>query len=102
MIAKNVCITRPNPLKGLYKMLNHTKSEQNPLRESLLFSSIKRMHHDGLSNLKNLKTKVVSVIKYSLYTHFLIDVGRRDENYFIRFKSTIVNTKNIRDINFFL
>lgn len=101
MIAKNVCITRPSPLNGLYRMLSHPKSERNPFRESLLFSSIKRMHHDGLLNLKSLSTKVVSVIEYSLYTHFLIDVGGRNDNNFTRFGSTISNVKYFRNINLF-
>ncbi|RNA06448.1 hypothetical protein BpHYR1_000379 [Brachionus plicatilis] len=64
MIAKDVCITRPISSNGIYKMLNHTKSERNPLRESLLFTS------------------VINEREYSLYTHLLIDVGERDPNYF--------------------
>lgn len=102
MISKDVCITRPSPSNGLYKMSNHSKSERNPLRESLLFSSVKRMYQDGLSNLDMLKTKVVNVREYSLFTHFLIEVGERDPNYFERFHSKLSRAEYFTHIgNFF-
>ncbi len=92
MIAKNVCIKRPDKLDALYKMSNHTESERNPVRENLLFSSVKRMSSDGLNDLDSSNVTVVDVKKLALYTHLKIYVGKRSSNYFIKYNKTI--TKN--------
>ncbi|CAF0729395.1 unnamed protein product [Brachionus calyciflorus] len=85
MIAKDVCVKRPDPSNALYKMSNHTASTRNPVRESLLFTSVKRMNNDGLSNLKQLNATVIKQTEYALYTHLAINVGKRDADYFNRF-----------------
>ena len=90
MIAKDVCIKRPDKLDALYKMSNHTESERNPIRENLLFSSVKRMSYDGLNNLDSSNvTSIVSVRKLALYTHLKINVGKRSSDYFIKYNTTI-------------
>lgn len=88
MIAKDVCIERPDRKNALYKMSNHSESEKNPIRETLLFSSIKRMKQDGLNNLDRLNISLVSANSYALYTHLKIDVGDRMSNYFQKYNVT--------------
>lgn len=79
MLAKNVCVRRPLFSFGTYAMVKHKPSVVNPNREVLLFSSVKRMSNDGLSNLKSLEIKIVDVEYYALYTHLSIHVGTQSE-----------------------
>lgn len=74
MISKNLCVNRPSDQYGLYRMSNHKLSQENPNRNKLLFSSIKRMKNDGLNNIKKLNLKVNRVINYALYTKLEIYV----------------------------
>ncbi len=77
MIAKKICIKRP-PLKfSVYKMSEHKKSKVNPIRENLLFTSVKRMNKDGLSNI-HMSSSVVDSISYGVYTKLLINVGKEN------------------------
>lgn len=88
MLAKKVCVKRPDPSHGLYKMSSHAKSVRNPIRENLLFSSIKRMNHDGLSNMKQLNAKIEDVKHFALFTHLKINVGKQPPNYYVKFGNT--------------
>lgn len=76
MRAANVCIRRPPSDFSSYKMSPHKKSEENPIRENLLFSSVGRMKRDGLSNIKEI-SNVVEFKLYALYTKILINVGTK-------------------------
>lgn len=76
MNAKGVCIKRPPPANSAYKMSIHNKSVTNPIRENLLFTSVKRMRKDGLRNVVKLTT-VVDRVPYGVYTKLLINVGKR-------------------------
>lgn len=78
MLAKNVCVRRPLFTFGTYAMANHKPSVANPNREALLFSSVKRMSNDGLTNLKNLGVRIVDVEYYALFTHLSIHVGLQE------------------------
>jgi hypothetical protein len=88
MIAKNVCIKRPAHENALFRMLKHTKSEKNPVRENLLFTSVLRMNSDGLSNVKSINVSIVTSKQYSVFTHLRIDTGRRNSNYFEKYNNT--------------
>ena len=77
MLAKNVCVRRPLSTFGTYAMVSHKPSIVNPNRESLLFSSVKRMSKDGLYNLKSLGVKIVDIEYYALFTHLSIHVGQQ-------------------------
>lgn len=85
MIAKNVCINRPRHENALFRMLNHTKSEKNPVRENLLFSSVVRMNSDGLSNINQVNVSVVEVRQYDILTHLRIFTGQPSSNYFEKY-----------------
>lgn len=76
MNAKNVCINRPPSYFSAYKMSQHQKSSTNPIRENLLFTSVKRMSRDGLSNVLDV-TSIIDRISYGLYTKILINVGKK-------------------------
>lgn len=75
MIAKDMCVTRPSSEHALYKMSKHIKSEKNPYRKNLLFSSVRRMNFDGLNNLKYLDARVVEEIEFDYYVKLKINVG---------------------------
>ncbi len=85
LIAKSYCVTRPKETYALYKMSEHSPSKRDWLKtnlmftrnDKLLFTSIIRMDSDGLSDLKNLRVKIVDIHSYALFTHLLIDVGPR-------------------------
>ena len=85
MIAENVCVKRPNPLYSIYKMAKHVASEKNPIREKLLFSSIKRMSFDGLAQIDTANVSIVSVDTFFLFTLLKIDVGTRSSDYFSKY-----------------
>ena len=76
MLSQQVCVRRPKFSFGQYAMASHKPSVANPDRESLLFSSVKRMTTDGLVNLKKLNVKIVDIEYYALFTHLSIDVGK--------------------------
>ena len=76
MLSKNVCVRRPLFTLGTYAMASHKPSVVNPNRNTLLFTSVKRMESDGLSNLKNLGVRIVDVEYYALFTHLSIHVGK--------------------------
>lgn len=99
MIAKDVCITRPEASKALYKMSNHSESLKNPVRETLLFSSIKRMNEDGLSNLNKLNLSIVDAKSYALYTHLRIDVGKRMPDYYQKYNKSRAYFDALQKIN---
>lgn len=80
MIAKDMCVTRPNSEHALYKMSKHKKSEKNPNRENLLFSSVSRMNVDGLNNLKYLDAEVVEQVEFDYYIKLRINVGSYRKN----------------------
>jgi hypothetical protein len=79
MLAKNVCVRRPLFSFGTYAMASHKPSTINPDRNTLLFSSVKRMSNDGLNNLKSLGVRIVDVEYYALFTHLSIHVGKQGE-----------------------
>ena len=54
------------------------------MRVNLLYNSIKRMPHDGLSNLHNLNVKVIEVKMYALCTFLRIYVSEASDDYFNR------------------
>ena len=85
MISKNVCVKRPNLLYSIYKMANHCVSEKNPIREKLLFSSIKRMSFDGLAQIDTVNVSIVSLDTFFLFTLLKIDVGTRSHDYFSKY-----------------
>lgn len=76
MRARNVCVRRPPAEFSSYKMSPHKKSEENPIRDNLLFGSVKRMYRDGLVNIRELSS-VVDFKQYALYTKILINVGSK-------------------------
>lgn len=78
MSSKDICVTRPPAQFSAYKMSFHKKSKTNPIRENLLFSSVKRMSRDGLSNIDAL-CSIVDIKKYGLYTKLLINVGKKSQ-----------------------
>ncbi len=84
-----MCIKRPDNKVALYKMLNHTESVKNPIRTKLLFSSVKRIDQDGLSCIHKQNTTIISVHNYSLFTLFRIDVGKRSQNYFAKYNTSV-------------
>ena len=86
MIAKDICVKRPDQSFSIYKMSNHKASEKNPVREKMLFTSVIRMNKDGLNNLNKQNISVVSVKKKALYTLLTINVGRRSEDFFDKFE----------------
>lgn len=88
MIAKDVCINRPNQEFAVYKMSNHTESERNPVRENLLFSSVVRMKEEGLSNLYRLNVSIVNVQRKALFTHLKVYIGQRSSSYFKKYNFT--------------
>lgn len=63
---------RPNHNISHYRMSKHSKRIKNPKRSQLLKKATKRLGKDGLNNVKY---KLVDVVKYRMFTHFLIDVG---------------------------
>jgi hypothetical protein len=82
MIAEDVCVKRPGSFYSIYKMSSHIPSKRNPIRNSLLFSSVSRMYNDGLTNIYKLNVSVVTINDYSFFTHLKIHVGKRNKNYF--------------------
>ena len=81
MFAKGICIKRPPEAVSLYKMSSHKPSQKNPVRASLLFSTVKRMDFEGLNNLNRLGVEIVDVKLYNLFTHIKVDVRDPDNNY---------------------
>ena len=74
MLAKNMCIQRPAERVSLYKMSSHKPSQKNPVRASLLFSTVKRMDFEGLNNLNNLGVEIVDIKLFNLFIHLKVDV----------------------------
>jgi hypothetical protein len=71
----NINFTRP--IKStLYIMLNHQPGPRNINRFKLLNQSIEAYKLDGL---KNVHYKLDKIIKYHLFTHLLIDIGKPSE-----------------------
>lgn len=90
MLVKDVCVKRPISNFALYKMSSHSKSEKNPVRERLLFSSLSRMKKDGLSNFYRLNLEIKMEKKFSIFTLIKINVGSQPPNYIQKFNSTLV------------
>ena len=88
MISKDICINRPKNNYSLYKMLSHKLSERNPVRKSLLFSTIKRMKKDGINNLDSLNVSITEINKFPLYTQLKINVGKPSKNYWKKYNDT--------------
>ena len=82
MISKNICVKQPFYKNPIYKMSTHNKSTPNPIREKLLFKSVKRMSLDGLSNLDRLNVRIVKVELYALFTNLKIFVGKPRSDYY--------------------
>lgn len=87
MIAHGICVKRPSRLTALYKMSEHDESKRNPVRESLLFSSIVRMRSDGLRNLHNLNVQIVDVAYYNLFTLLKVNVGKQTPDYYQKYST---------------
>lgn len=83
MIAKHVCVSRPAERHLLYKMLKHEPSTRNGHRDELLFTSIGRMHEDGLSNLAELGVEVVDVRLNALFMHLKINVRNVNSSFMV-------------------
>lgn len=90
MLAKDVCVRRPMPNYALYKMSFHNKSKKNPVRESILFSTLARMKKDGLSNFYRLNLETLNEKKFSIFSNIKINVGSQPQNYIQKFNITIV------------
>lgn len=89
MIVNDVCIRRPDSSYALFKMSYHGVSKRNPVRENLLFSTIKRMKKDGLSNFYRLNIKTSEEKKYPLFTVLEVNVGTMPTNYVNKYNFTI-------------
>ena len=63
---------RPDNLTK-YTMLSHNLSPRNPERFNLLEKTVQRYKTDGLNNVKY---RLNGIIKYPMFTHLLIDVGK--------------------------
>ena len=85
MIARKVCVKRPDLLYSIYKMAKHVASVRNPVRDKLLFSSVKRMAHDGLAQIDQVNVSVVSVKNFYMFTLLKINVGKRSKDYFLKY-----------------
>ncbi|CAF0977663.1 unnamed protein product [Brachionus calyciflorus] len=94
MLIKNICVTRPDSIYALYKMSYHKKSEANPIRENLLFSTFNRMKKDGLSNFYRLDVESDQKKPSTLFTHLKVFVGTQPPNYYKKFNSTIIKKIN--------
>lgn len=88
MIAKNVCIRRPTHENALFRMLNHTESVKNPVRENLLFSSVVRMDTDGLVNINQIDVAVHDASRHSILTHLEIFTNQPSSNYFTKYSTS--------------
>ena len=76
LTASNLGYERPNVKIAHYKMLKHQSRVKNPKRVQLLIKATKRYLTDGLNSVKY---KLIKTVKYKMYTHFWIDVGRSPE-----------------------
>ncbi len=81
----DLCVNRPNPLYSIYKMEKHLESKKNPIREKMLFSSIKRMPLDGLAQIDSVNVSIISIDNFFLFTRLNIDVGKRSVDYFTKY-----------------
>ncbi|CAF0948381.1 unnamed protein product, partial [Brachionus calyciflorus] len=89
IVARGVCITRPRDSYALYKMSQHKESKRNSVRSQLLFSSLNRMHKDGLSNLESLKLPAINEDYLSIYTRIKVSVGKQPLDYVKKFNNTV-------------
>ena len=85
MLANDMCIQRPDETVSLYKMSSHKPSQKNPVRASLLFSSVKRMNFEGLNNLNNLGVEIFDIKLYNFFIHLKVDVKEPNIDYIKKF-----------------
>ena len=69
---ENVNFTRPIKSTS-YMMLRHHPGPRNPKRFILLNQSIEAYKLEGLNNVKY---KLENIIKFPLFTHLSIDIGK--------------------------
>lgn len=74
--SKDYCVRRSSHTYSRYRMSKHTESKKNPLREIFLFSAVKRMKHDGLSDINQL-VSIQGHKLYAVYTKISVDVGSK-------------------------
>lgn len=70
---KNSGLGFERPVRNsVYRSLDHEPRYKNPKRVEILNRGLNRMNKDGVNNVKY---EVLSMIKYPLFTHVLVDVG---------------------------
>ncbi|XP_064646117.1 beta-1,4-galactosyltransferase 4-like [Lineus longissimus] len=73
--AAGIKLTRPPEYIGRYKMVRHSKASKSDSGNNYLFYWRARWKTDGISSIKSVGYKVLSVSEEPLHTKILVDVG---------------------------
>ncbi|XP_078603917.1 beta-1,4-galactosyltransferase 4-like [Branchiostoma floridae x Branchiostoma japonicum] len=81
LYRQKMTLFRPDEDVGRYKMMRHNRTPENPDARNLLDVWDLRARKDGLNSLKRQREhfKITSVTREWLYTHILVNVGKRDD-----------------------